>query len=70
MPHHDVGSKEESNTILKGIERLLRNKRTTIILMGGNYEEVRKEIEEAIVKYMSSVPKESAQEKANSLVYV
>ena len=54
----DVGSKEESETILKGIEPLLRNKRREILLMGGNYKEVRQEVGEAILKYMSSIPKE------------
>ena len=41
--------------------------------MGDNYEEVKKEIEEAIVKYKTSMPKvtkESAQTKKSSLVYV
>ena len=66
----DVGSKEEPKTILKGIEPLLRNKRRAILLMESNYEEVRQETEEAIVKYMSLVPKVSVQCKPDSLVYV
>ena len=40
----DVGSKEESRKVFKGIEPLLRNKRRETLLMGGNYENVRKEI--------------------------
>ena len=44
----EVNSKEDMDIILKGTEPLPRNKRREIILMGGNYEEVKKEIEEAI----------------------
>lgn len=55
----DFDSKEESNRILKAIESFLREKRREIILMGGNYEDVRKETEEVIIKYMTSVPKVS-----------
>lgn len=39
----EVSSKEDMDSILKGIEPLLRNKRRKIIVMGGNYE-VKKEI--------------------------
>ena len=38
--------------------------------MGGNYEEVRKEIEDAVVKLMALVLEVSAQSKPKSLVYV
>ena len=31
--------------------------------MGGNYEEVNKETQEAIVPFMSTMPKDSAQNK-------
>ena len=48
----EVKSKEDLDIILKGIEPLLRNKRRAILLMGGNYEDVRKEIEESIVKHI------------------
>ena len=68
-----VNSKEDMNKILKGIDPLLRQKRREILLMGGGYEEVKKEIEEAIVKYMTLVPivtKVSVQTKPKSLVYV
>ena len=41
---------------MKVIEPLLRNKRRTILLMGGNYEEVNKETKEIIVKFMISTP--------------
>ena len=56
----DVDSNEEYDTIFKGIEPLLRKKRREILLMGDNYEDVRKGNEEAIVKYMTLVPKVSA----------
>ena len=46
-----------SETILKGIEPLLRNKKREILLMGGNYEEVNKETKRDIVIYMTSMPK-------------
>ena len=38
--------------------------------MGENYEDVRKETEETIVKYMTLVSKVGAQSKPESLVYV
>ena len=66
----DVGSKEELDKFLKGIEPLPRKKRRAILLMGSNYEEVRQETKEDIVKYMSSISKVSMQTKANSLVDV
>lgn len=66
----DVDSKEELDRILKGIEPLIRNKRREIILMGGKCEDVRKETKEAIVKYMTTVPKVGAQSKPEILVYV
>ena len=40
----EVNKKEDLDRILKGIEPLLRNKIRVILLMGGNYEEVRKKI--------------------------
>ena len=52
----EVNCKEDMDIILKGIDPLLRNKRRKNILMGGNYEDVRKEIDEAIVKHMTSIP--------------
>ena len=39
----EFNSKEDLDIILKGIEPLLRNKRRGIILIRGNYEDVRKE---------------------------
>lgn len=69
----EVSAKEEIEKILKGIEPFLRNKRREIILMGANYEEFRKEIEEAIVRYMTSMPKiikDSVQPETTSPVYV
>ena len=60
----EVNTKKELDRILKGIEPILRNKIRAILLMGGNYDKVRKETEEAIVKHMTSIPlvmKESAQ---------
>ena len=42
---------------MDGIAPLLRNKRRVILLMGGNYEEVNKEIENKIVSYMTTMPR-------------
>ena len=53
-----VNNEEEFEEILKGIAPLLRNKKRSILLMGGNYEEVKLEIEKAIVTYMTTLPKE------------
>ena len=52
-----VNSDEDVEEILKGIEPLLRNKKRSILLMGGNYEEVNMETKKAIVTYMSTFPK-------------
>lgn len=52
-----MSTKEDIENISKGFKPLLRNKRREILLIGGNYKEVKKEIEEAIVKYMTSMPK-------------
>ena len=54
-----VNKEEELKEILKGIVPLLRNKKRSILLMGGNYEEVNMETEKAIVTYMSTFPKET-----------
>ena len=48
----ETKSKEELDRILKGIEPLPRNKRREILLMGGNYEDVRKETKETIVNFI------------------
>ena len=55
-----VNSDEEMEDILKGIEPLLRNKKRSILLMGGNYEEVKMETEKAIIAYVTYIPKKSA----------
>lgn len=52
----EVNNDEHLESIVKGIEHLLRNKRRTILIMRGNYEEVNKEIEKAIVKFTTSTP--------------
>ena len=44
-----VNDEDDVNEILKGIAPLLRHKKISILLMGGNYEEVNKETQEAIV---------------------
>ena len=54
-----VSSKEELEEILKGIAPLLRNNKKSILLMGGNYEEVNMETKKEIVTYMSTFPKEA-----------
>ena len=56
-----INSDEDLDTILQGIEPLLRNKKREILIMGGNYEEVRMETKKEIVAFMTSMPKESAQ---------
>ena len=44
---------------------MLRHKKRSILLIGGNYEEVNMETKKAIVSHMSTMPKKSAQlEKA------
>ena len=55
-----INNDEDLETILKGIEPLLRNKKREILIMGGNYEEVKMETEKAIVSFMTSMPKDSA----------
>ena len=54
-----VNNEEEITEVLKGITPLLRNKTRYILLMGGNYEEANKEIEKAIVTFMTTMPKKS-----------
>ena len=61
-----INNDEELEEILKEIEPLLRNKKRSILLMGGNYEEVKMETEKAIIAYMTSLPKKSAQTKVAS----
>ena len=61
-----INNDEEMEEILKGIEPLLRNKKMSILLMGSNYEEVKMEIEKAIIACMTSLPKKSVQTKATS----
>ena len=56
-----INNDDDLETILKGIEPLLRNKKRAILLMGGNYEEVKMETKKAIVTFMTSMPKDSAQ---------
>ena len=58
-----INSDDDLETILKGIEHLLRNKKRAILLMGGNYEEVRMETEREIVTFMTSMPNDSAQKE-------
>ena len=55
-----VNNEEEIIEVLKGIAPFLRHKKRSILLMGENYEEVNKETQEAIVSYMSTMPKISA----------
>ena len=54
-----VNSEEDVKEILKGIAPLLRHKKRFILIMGGNYEEVNKETQEAIVSFMSTMPKDN-----------
>ena len=42
-----VNSEEDIKEIWKGIAPLLRHKKRSILIMGGNYEEVNKETQEA-----------------------
>ena len=56
-----VNNDEDLETILKVIEPLLSNKKRQILLKGGNYEEVKMETKKAIVTFMTSMPKDSAQ---------
>ena len=53
---YKVNNDEDMKRIIKGIETLLRNKRRTIFLMGGNYEEVKEETKKEKMKFMTSIP--------------
>ena len=55
-----INNDEELKEVLKGIEPLLRNKKRSILLMGGNYEEVKMEIEKVIITFMTAMPKRNA----------
>ena len=48
-----INNDEEMEEILKGFEPILRNKKRSILLMGGNYEEVKIKIEKAIIACMT-----------------
>ena len=61
-----INNDEDLDTILKGIQSLLRNKKREILIMGGNYEEVRMENEKEIVTFMAIMPKDSAQEEKST----
>ena len=56
-----INNDEDLDTILKGIEPLLRFKKREILIMGGNYEEVKMETKKEIIAFMTSMPKDSAQ---------
>ena len=56
-----INNEEDIKEILKGIKPLLRHKKRLILIMGGNYEEVNKKNQEAIVSFMSTMPKDSVQ---------
>ena len=58
-----INNDEDLDTILKAIEPLLRNKKREILIMGGNYEEVKMETEKEIVAFISTMPKVIAQEE-------
>ena len=55
-----IDSEEDIKEILKGISQSPRHKKISILIMGENYEEVNKETLEAIVSFMSTIPKDSA----------
>ena len=48
-----VNNEENLKVILKGIAPLLRNKKRSIFLMGGNYEEVNMETQKVIITYFA-----------------
>ena len=56
-----INNDEDLDTILKGIEPLLRNKKREILIIGGNYEEVKMETKKVIVAFMTSMPKVNTQ---------
>lgn len=62
---YEINNDEDMRRIMKGIEPLLRDKIRVVILMGGNNEEVNKETQESIVKFMTFVP--SVAEKSMKL---
>ena len=61
-----INNDEELEEVLKGIEPLLRNTNRSILLMGGNYEEVKMETKKAIIAFMTTMPKKSVQIKETS----
>ena len=52
-----INNDDDLETILKGIEPMLRNKKRGILLRGGNYEDVKMETKKAIISFMTSMPK-------------
>ena len=50
-----INNEEELIEILKGMAPVLRNKRRSILLMGGNYEEINVETQKDIVTFMSTM---------------
>ena len=54
-----LNNEEDIKEILKGIAPLLRCKKISILIMGGNYVEVNQGTHEAIVSFMSTMPKDS-----------
>lgn len=54
----EIKDEEHFKEIMKNISTHLRKKRRTILIMGGNYEEINKETEHSVVKVMTSGPSE------------
>lgn len=52
----EIKDEENFKEIMKNLNTHLRMKRRTILIMGGNYEEINKEKEEVVVKVMTSSP--------------
>ena len=52
----ELKSSKHLESIMKGIEPLLRHKRREILIMGDNYEDVNEERKEIVVKFMTSTP--------------
>ena len=62
-----MNNEDDIKENLKGIAPLLRHKKRSIHIMGGNYEEVRMETEKEIVAFMSSMPKDSMQTEKSTM---
>lgn len=58
----EIKDEEHFKEIMKNLSTHLRKKRRNILIMGGNYEDIYREVEQAIVKVMTFGPSEHINE--------